>query len=525
MKKVNIYMLILFLPCFLSACDDYLKEDSDDLLIPSLVNDYVPILLGEGYPDEFASEIEWIHLMTDDVEMGPLYYDESMYNNSKVTFIDDFDPAMGYGEMAYTWWADYSQYIKDNFWDARYKNILACNIIVDALPGMAYEASEYGTYCKLAAQTYALRAYHYFCLVNTYGTPWSEENKNKPGVIKRTSPVVDVSPTERATVGEIYALINEDLKNAEKYLANASTNYTKWEITPAAVYFLVSRVALFQEDWDEVIRVSEEFINLGGNELYDLNHVDRETCGLPGSSGGTFWINQIAVDETVFLFSKEDNKFNYLAPNLFYTNYTLGFHTSWTGNNALWNLYEEGDLRKEVYFARLFKLGGTRLRPEYFSGQALPMKSDRYLSTSDGAARECWRSPEVYLNLAEAYARKEDGVSQTAINWLNQLRVKKISSDAYQAKNVADFASREDLIQFIWEERRRELCFEEAMRFWDMRRQGMPEVKHEFYSSMTASKTFVLKQGSPNYLLPIPLSETEYNDGMTNNSRETVIGN
>ena len=315
------------------------------------------------------------------------------------------------------------------------------------------------------------------------------------------------------------------MKNAEKYLENASTNYTKWEITPAAIYFLASRVALFQEDWDEVIRTSEEFINLGGNELYDLNNVDRETCGLPGSSGGTFWINQIAIDETVFLFSKNDNKFNYLAPNLFYTNYTLGFHTSWTGDDALLNLYEDGDLRKEVYFARLFKLGGTRLRPEYFSGQALPMKSDRYLSTSEGEARECWRSPEVYLNLAEAYARKETGVSQTAIGWLNQLRVKKISRDTYQAKNVSDFASREDLIQFIWEERRRELCFEEAMRFWDMRRQGMPEVKHEFYSSMTSSKTFVLKQGSPNYLLPIPLSETEYNDGMTNNSRETIVGN
>ena len=37
MKKVNIYILTLFLPWFLLACDDYLKEDSDDLLIPSLV--------------------------------------------------------------------------------------------------------------------------------------------------------------------------------------------------------------------------------------------------------------------------------------------------------------------------------------------------------------------------------------------------------------------------------------------------------------------------------------------------------
>lgn len=29
------------------------------------------------------------------------------------------------------------------------------------------------------------------------------------------------------------------------------------------------------------------------------------------------------------------------------------------------------------------------LRPGVFSGQALPMKSDRYLSTSEGEAREC----------------------------------------------------------------------------------------------------------------------------------------
>lgn len=98
-----------------------------------------------------------------------------------------------------------------------------------------------------------------------------------------------------------------------------------------------------------------------------------------------------------------------------------------------------------------------------------------------------WRSPEVYLNLAERMPGRRRG-EPDGDGWLNQLRVKKISRDTYQAKNVSDFASREDLIQFIWEERRRELCFEEAMRFWDMRRQGMPEVKHEFYSSMTSQR-------------------------------------
>ena len=144
---------------------------------------------------------------------------------------------------------------------------------------------------------------------------------------------------------------------------------------------------------------------------------------------------------------------------------------------------------------------------------------------SDNLVHENWRSVEVMLNLAEAYTRKNNEVTSDALDLLNNLRRCRLTPKAYVEKTSADFPNAQALLKFIWEERRRELCFEEAMRFWDMRRQGMPEVKHEFYSSMTSSKTFVLKQGSPNYLLPIPLSETEYNDGMTNNSRETIVGN
>lgn len=144
---------------------------------------------------------------------------------------------------------------------------------------------------------------------------------------------------------------------------------------------------------------------------------------------------------------------------------------------------------------------------------------------SDNLVHENWRSVEVMLNLAEAYTRKNNEVTSDALDLLNNLRRCRLTPKAYVEKTSADFPNAQALLKFIWEERRRELCFEEAMRFWDMRRQGMPEVKHEFYSSMTSSKTFVLKQESPNYLLPIPLSETEYNDGMTNNSRETIVGN
>lgn len=97
------------------------------------------------------------------------------------------------------------------------------------------------------------------------------------------------------------------------------------------------------------------------------------------------------------------------------------------------------------------------------AGQAFPIKSPNTSKT--GYARECWRSSEVYLNLAEAYARKENGVSQKAVELLNELREKKFTSEAYKAKTVSDFSSAEDLIKFIWAERRRELCFEELCVF------------------------------------------------------------
>ena len=35
----------------LFSCNDYLKEDSADLLIPKSITDFTPLLLGEGYPD------------------------------------------------------------------------------------------------------------------------------------------------------------------------------------------------------------------------------------------------------------------------------------------------------------------------------------------------------------------------------------------------------------------------------------------------------------------------------------------
>ena len=504
MRNKIIYLLCLLFP-LLAACDDYLKDDSDDLLIPESVNDYAPILMGEAYPDDLASDLEQIHLMTDDVEMGPLYYDESMAGRV-VTGIDGNRD----GEAAYTWGE-----ISEDIWEHYYSYILGCNAVIANLPTMSYEESEYDLYCKVAAQAYTLRAYYYFSLVNLYAAPWSEENLDEPGVVKRVLPDVNADAVGRATVGEIYELINEDLAAAERYFPEARNQYMKWEISPAAFWFLKSRVALFQEDWEGVIAASRAFFELGGHELANLNEVDLTVCGFGMSANSNgFWINDSDESEVIFCFAKDDGSiYNYFAGSTSsYQNFSLGYHPSWTGASALLNQYEEGDLRREVYFGRMFYADDDGM----LAYQAMPIKGQD--------EREAWRSPEVYLNMAEAYARQADGVSQDAIDLLNQLREKKLTPEAYVAKTAGDFATKEDLVAFIWEERRRELCFEEAMRFWDLRRQGMPEISHTLHRTDGTQSTYVLEAGSPNYLLQIPAVETDYNTAIETNSRDIIVG-
>lgn len=531
MLKILKYTLPCIIATVFFSCDNLLKEDSSDLLIPKSVDDYAPILLGEGYPDKFNSQIAFVNLMTDDVEMGPLYYDPEHLGDSKVTnWADGIDPRTGYGQNAFIWQKDYSENLNDMFWSGRYSNILACNAIIEALPVMTYaEETQTGIYRKLAAQAYTLRAYHYFCLINTYALPYSKENLNQPGVVLKTSPEIEVTPHERATIGQVYDLINDDIRKAQEYLEGSDTQASKMEITPEAVYFLAARIALFQNDWEGVIKAAEKFQNLNG-AIHDLNTEDETLLGF-NSTGATdigftdspYCANNANLNEVVFGFSRGDTKIlDYLSTtNTNMRLYEFGFHTSWEGENALMNLYDEDDLRKLAYFQRRFHKYGTVRKPLYYAGQFYPLKYDA--RSGNHYTSQAWRSPELYLNLAEAYAQKASGVSEDAIKTLNKLRIKKYKTGSPNAeKTVADFATKEDLIKFIWEERRRELCFEEIMRFWDMRRQGMPAQEHWLFSTKKNYEVYKLKADSPNYVLSIPEDETSYNTAIVNNFRETI---
>ena len=542
MKTKIIFLVLAVAGLVAPSCNNYLKEDSGDLLIPTTISEFQAMLYGSGYGRTFTDDADWIKFLTDDVEMNTLRH--TIGENPPTAGLSGMEADIMY---PYQWAYNIDFKVVDKFWTGRYNNILACNLVIDALPGINYIDSEEGKFNYLAAQAYALRAYHFFCLVNTYALPYSAENLGKPGVVLRLDPKVstDNISQARATIGEVYDQINADLVKAQEYMDKSTPSANKHLLSAAALKVLRSRVALFQEKWDDVIEAGEELF-LETKFIFDLNSVPMKNMGLDSyhvkEGESLFYIMEPAFNnEILFTFGDVVYTYRYLSDSGDMN--SLGFRTSYSrrsslihayrmtneiayddsdDNVALYNDYnyetdnEIIDLRHRAYF--MANLPGRRVAADSSFNSYFPIK---YMRDKNKGYRENWRTVEVFLNMAEAYARKDAGISGDAISLLNDLRVKRVRAANYTELTPADFASKDQLVKFIWQERRRELCFEEIMRFWDLRRQGMPRQVHRWYGTATAYETYILSEKNNNYVMQIPASEAS-NTLMVSNPRDLI---
>lgn len=532
MKNIPSYLLIAATSVMLS-CNGFLKEDSGDLMVPTTVNEFQPMLYGEGYPGQFLRYSSWFSLMTDDVEQGYLRPKSGEINTQGH---DDY--SIGEGRRLYCWDRDIelNNMFKDEFWNDRYDNILACNLVIDAHPNIKYTDAEVGKYNFLAAQAYALRAYNYFCLVNTYAEPYASGNLGKPGVVLRLDPDASTSSMNmsRATLGQVWSQIDSDLAAAERYMAMSETSANKHLFSPQALLLLKTRVALFKGDMQGVIEAGEELL-AANPAIFDLNTIDIADMGYRDAS--QFHIMDLDLNPEIIFTFGGTYQHDYLSlPSA----YSFGFRTSYSKRSSLVQAYkntnhtayddtdtsacidgiddnetdsEVADLRLRGYLLRNYTDNSGKMAYYYYH----PNKYNGGKGSSQN-----WRNVEALLSVAEAYARTDAGVSTEAIRLLNDLRSKRIRTELFTELTAADFENKEQLIRFVLQERRRELCFEECMRFWDLRRQGCPTLYHRWYESENTYETYILPAGSNNYTLAIPRSETDYNNLASQNPRDVI---
>ena len=139
-------------------------------------------------------------------------------------------------------------------------------------------------------------------------------------------------------------------------------------------------------------------------------------------------------------------------------------------------------------------------------------------SSGTGIFGRSLRLSEAYLNYAEANAMmyKAGTNGDGAVNArqaLDDLREKRFAAEDFTKLNISDA---DELILFVRDERRRELCFEDH-RWYDLRRWGMPEIKHVWNISSSMQVVYTLNLGDKGYTVPIPDEAMEANAALKQN--------
>lgn len=512
MKRVlNNVVWITLVAALLCACSGYLQDRSGDLLVPEKVEEYQAVLFGEGYPTTFTQDAAFIDLMTDDAEV-------STKVNANSTQSDGDDGVyLPIGRGAFSWAQDIEYHDPGcgDFYLNRYSNIMACNIIIENEETMMGDPLKVNA---TVAQAHALRALNYFYLINLYAKPYDPNTASgDPGVALRTQSRVKRDEPKRATVAQVYQLINQDLDRSIELFEKAEQSRNKNLFSLQAAWLLKSRIALFLGKWDEAIKYGEKLSEDDYN-LCDLSGKTAEEMNADKNKNYSF----ISTDnpEVVFFFSKSAAN----EGNRYMDNAALikgaAYVPSQSKEGDLINSYGEGDKRLYAFFRQdvIDYDEDWEMYFEYVDRRHLPCKHYGY-----GVYSQAFRTSEALLNVAEALVQRGAQSDQAkAIELLNLLRSKRIAPENNEEISLADF-TQETLLQFVRDERRRELCFEEIHRWTDLRRYGMPRLEHIFYSSAEASpETYVLEQGDVNYTLELPKAELSYNKQIERTNRRII---
>lgn len=362
-------------------------------------------------------------------------------------------------------------------WQVHYQVITRANKVianVGTVPGLSDAEKN-----QFAGEAKFLRALAYLQLVNMYAQPFQVSNGTNAGV-----PLVledfkgDISFPARSTVNQVHDQIKKDLTEAAAALpASYSTGVdTRGRATKGAANALLSRLYLYREEWANAITAARATLTGPYTLATDYTFYDKNTAE------DVFTIQNSAVD---------NGRTGSGGWASFYTPAPLGGRgdAPFTANLMAAYEAEAGDKRY------LLKRTGT----------AADALSRTFTSKFPDAVNNADNSPvirttEVYLNLAEALAQSNALPNAEAITILNNLR----SRAGLTPKLV--FANKQELIDAILLERRKELAFE-GFRRMDMLR----------YKKNLRSGNPLAAFGGQKTILPIPQRELDNNKNLTPN--------
>jgi starch-binding outer membrane protein, SusD/RagB family len=489
MKVVQFFLLITLFAG--SGCKKFLTENSQDLQVANTAERLQEVLVGSGYMPHFTTPPTtsytgqtpmywpWLNSMDDDITefvSGPYY-------------LDTRDESFGF----YTWqknpFVSKTYNVQnDDTWAKAYTNINAVTTIAEKANTLTDNPALLHT---LRGEALFLRAEYYFYMVNVYAKAYDPKTAATDlGVPLKTTEFVEDHFFTRSTVDSVYKQILADLGEAETLLTNV-TQPSIYHADVNAVNLLQSRVYLYMQDWQNAVTAADKVI-ARKPALYDLSGYQLHTSFYASSSPEA-------------IFTQGGNA-------MIVAMYENGLKT-YQPSPDLMNLYDPTDLRRVAFF-EVDNSGKYRYTKMYrsttYNVQPTEIFSDNYFM----------RNAEAYLNKAEAAAMLgQTADANTAINTLRQARFRPVDFTAVSLSGA-------DLVNFIRDERRRELCFE-GHRWFDLKRYAInPQypftktIVHTYSDAATFGSPVVLKAtltllpGDPDYLIPIPDEAIQFNQGV-----------
>lgn len=301
---------------------------------------------------------------------------------------------------------------------------------------------------KIVAEAKCIRALLHFDLVRIFARPFNfTTDGSHLGVPVILQPQLFADPLPaRATVAQTYQAIVADLTSALAALDNTNVGVLKGAkqnfFTKASAQALLAKVYLYQNDWDKAFTLADELIKSNQYTLLsNANYVASWASRVPSSES----VFEIAIES----FVSSNGLGGYYDPTD-NSNYRM-----YAATNDLLNLYSNTDVRRSstMFNQATINTVGYFFTKKYVSGNlmALPIK--------------VLRLSELHLIRAEAAVEKTAPDFTLANADLNLIRRRGDPSAA-----ILNITVKNDLIDAVLLERRKELAFEGNLLFDLLRR-------------------------------------------------------
>ncbi|MBN7814202.1 RagB/SusD family nutrient uptake outer membrane protein [Algoriphagus pacificus] len=453
--KTYIKIYILLLSMGISACEGFLDAKPEkSLVVPSELNE-LQALLDNGNTMNVFSGISDIG--TDDLEL-----EEGAISGLSNPVVEG---------NSYLWKPDILEGFGFTEWNGNYTRILYSNVVLEQIERIALTEANQTEWNLVKGSALFYRAASFLDLLMVFGPAYQEATASSElGIPLRLSPEVQFE-LERSTVEETYSRIIEDLEGAYGLLPERYSDYAT-RPSKQAVTAMFSMVYLYRGDFQSSERYAKESLSYGG-ELMDFNTLDPSA---------RFPVSQF---NTEVVFHALMNSYSYIRQQTTYI------------DGELVDSYQEGDLRKNVFFTPAKKEGKFNFRGNYSSGTR----------GFNGIALD-----EIYLILSESLIRQ--GKLEEGMDVLNEFLATRWSANTFQPIQAENEV---EALEIVLEERRKTLVMR-GRRWADLKRLNLEDRFRKTLERNYGGQKYSLEPGSPRYVYPIPEDEISQNP-IVQNSR------